>query len=268
MSAAVPFVGLTGGHGRGQVDGARRAARARRRGDLQRRGRARALRERRSCATRRWRALRAARSRPAASSTAPRSPGARSRRRGARLARGAGVAAGRRAGRGLAGAGARAEPAAAGGGGRGAAAVRGRPAGRATTPRSPCSPTRRCAARARRPAATARSTSATPRQLSPGGEGARARPSWCATTAPSEELERELSAVLDKLDASMSHARARTRWRRARGWCCLSRRCWRSIVLPCDGRPRPQRRCRSPTPQIIREQARRQAPRPGADRRA
>ena len=33
----------------------------------------------------------------------------------------------------------------------------------------------------------------------PGGEGAARDASWCATTAASEELERELSAVLDKL---------------------------------------------------------------------
>ena len=159
----LPFVGLTGGLGAGKSTALAALERPRRGDALDRRRRARALRRPPRCATRssaRWGDGRRARRRR---STAPRSRGPRSPTpRRARVARGAALAAGRRARRGVAR------------GGRAAPSRRrappssrrrccSRPAWRAsTTRRSRSSPTRTCAPSAPPRAGTTPSTSARP----------------------------------------------------------------------------------------------------------
>ena len=143
--ARVPFVGLTGGTGSGQVDRARRARAARRGDAVDRRGRPRAVRDATRCATRvvaRWGDEVA----PAASSTARRSPRTRSPTPEERAwLEGELWPRVARARRGVARGGRRARAAAGRRGRRDAAAVRGRDGGRSTTRRSRSSPTRTCA---------------------------------------------------------------------------------------------------------------------------
>ncbi len=203
MSARGPVRRADRRAGRRQVDRAGGARAAGRGGDLERRGRARALRAPR--AARRGRASAGARrSRPAGVVDRPARRPARVRRRRGRARWleglmwplvGARVAAWLRA-RARA-----ASPPPRGGGRRGAAAVRGGPAGRATTPRSRWSPTRSCGASGPRRAATrcrrARRAPALARR-----RRRRARRSSCATTAREEDLRAQLSAVLDKLGPS------------------------------------------------------------------